>query len=366
MEKDLPFKIALGLLPGIGDVKAKNLVAYCGGPQAVFAEKKQRLRLIPGIGEQAIKAIAGKKVLDRAEEEVKFINKEGITPLFYLDAAYPTRLKQCEDSPVMLYYKGTADLNTLKVLSIVGSRKATDYGYSFCERLVKDLAIHQALVVSGLAYGIDSYAHHAALKNDLLTVAVLAHGLDQVYPGANAGLARRMHKQGGLLTEFPSRTRMHPDYFPRRNRIIAGLADAVIVVEASMRSGSLITANIANSYNRDVFAVPGRVGEDGSEGCNFLIKVNKAALLTAAKDIEYIMGWDPLPLGRGQGVGLTLFPELKPEEEQLVNALKEKPLHLDELCYASGMTLGKVSAVLLSLEFAGLVRSLPGKMYKLN
>jgi DNA processing protein len=312
------------------------------------------------------KAVTEQTVFARAEEEIRFMQKHGITPVFYLDAAYPKRLSHCEDSPVMLYMKGETDLNQEKVISIVGTREATDYGRELCEKLVADLALFNPLIVSGLAYGIDIYAHRAALENNLHTVGVFAHGLDKVYPAVHKSTAEKMMRQGALLTDFTSGTKPDRENFPRRNRIVAGIADATIVIESKRDGGSLITADIANSYNRDVFAFPGRVGDPTSEGCNNIIKQNKAALIQSAADLIYIMGWEALK-PKNVPVQKQLFLELKPDEETLVNVLKEKnAINIDDICHSAKMPMSKVSSLLLTLEFSGIVRSLPGKMYKLN
>jgi DNA processing protein len=366
MNEPLKYRIALTLIPNIGDILARRLVAYCGSVEAVFSERKAALEKIPGIGTVYAKAVLGQTVFSRAEEEIKFIERNGITPLFYLDAAYPKRLTHCEDSPVMLYMKGDADLNTEKIISIVGTREATDYGRELCEKLVADLAVFNPLIVSGLAYGIDVYAHKAAMDNGLQTIGVFAHGLDKVYPAVHKQVAERMMKQGGLLSDFTSNTKPDRENFPRRNRIVAGIADATIVVESKKDGGSLITADIANSYNRDVFAFPGRIGDEASEGCNAIIRQNKAALIQSAEDVIYIMGWEQLKK-KAAPVQRQLFVELKPEEEILVNVLKEKnTVNVDEICHLAKMPMSRVSSLLLTLEFSGIVRSLPGKMYKLN
>jgi DNA processing protein len=364
--ENLKYKIALTLIHNIGDIRAKSLVAYCGSAEAVFKEKRAALEKIPGIGTVFASAVIDQKVFSRAEEEIKFIVKHGITPVFYLDPAYPKRLMHCEDSPVMLYMKGAANLNNEKIISIVGTREATDYGRELCEKLVADLSGFNPLIVSGLAYGIDIYAHRAALDNGLETVGVFAHGLDKVYPPVHRATAEKMIQQGALLTDFTSGTRPDRENFPRRNRIVAGIADATIVVESKRDGGSLITADIANSYNRDVFAFPGKVGDVTSEGCNNIIKQNKAALIQSAADVIYIMGWEELKR-KNAPVQKQLFVELKPEEETLVNVLREKnTVNIDELCLITKMPMSKVSSFLLTLEFSGIVRSLPGKMYKLN
>ena len=362
---DLIYKIALTLVPGVGSVNGKSLVAYCGGVKAVFAEKKRALMKIPGIGEQTVNAIANHNVFPRAEEELEFIEKFKITPLFYLDKAYPTRLKNCHDSPLLLFYKGTAKLNAPKVVALVGTRKATEYGRDMCRRIIEGLVEHNVLVVSGLAYGIDTWSHKSALDNSLDTVGVLGHGLDRVYPFANRSLAEKMLDNGGLLSEYISNTTPDRENFPMRNRIIAGMSDAVVVVEAGATGGALITAEIANSYNRDVFAVPGRIGDPHSEGCNKLIRINKAALIQSAKDISYLLNWNDLKIQK-KPIQRQLFLNLTPDEELIVNTLKEKgDLDVDTLLIETKLLPAKAAAVLLNMEFEGILRCLPGKVYRL-
>ena len=366
MNESLKYKIALTLIPDIGDVLAKRLVAYCGSAEAVFKEKKPLLEKVPGIGSISASKVFKSNVFERAEEEIKFIEKNKITPLFYLDDNYPKRLTHCEDSPVLLYFKGDVNLNQEKIISIVGTREATDYGKELCEKLIADLAEHNPLIVSGLAYGIDICAHKAAMDNGLKTIGVFAHGLDKIYPAVHRSVAEKMLDHGGLLTDFTSGNKPDRENFPRRNRIVAGMADATIVIESKVGGGSLITADIANSYARDVFAFPGRIGDVTSEGCNNIIKQNKAALIQSAKDVVYIMGWEQTKR-KNAPVQKQLFIELKPEEEILVNVLKEKEAsNVDDICLRAKMPMSKVSSLLLTLEFSGIVRSLPGKMYRLN
>ena len=362
----LVYQIGLTLLPGIGAVLGKKLVAYCGGVEGVFKQKKAALLKVPGIGTRLVDAILSQSVLSRAEEEMAFIEKNAITPLFYLEKNYPARLKNCIDSPIMLYYKGNANLNTPKVIGVVGTRQATDYGREMCAKIIKTLRYHEPLIVSGLAYGIDTCAHRVALEQGLKTVAVLGHGLDRIYPYLNRSLAEKMFDQGGLITEFMSKTVPDRENFPKRNRIIAGLTDATVVVEAAKSGGALITAEIANSYNRDVFSVPGRIGDTWSEGCNFLIKTNKANLMQSADDIAYIMGWqqDPVksPLRQRQ-----LFVELSKEEEIITNQLRmADTMGIDDICINTKLPSSRVASALLNLEFQGLVRALPGKVFKLD
>ncbi|MEI6898852.1 MAG: DNA-processing protein DprA [Bacteroidota bacterium] len=323
------------------------------------------MRKIPRISDQIIHSITNKEILLNAEREVSFIQRYKIAPLFFKDEVYPRRLKNCLDSPVMLYYKGNAEVNVAKVLSIVGTRSATEYGRSICDKFIHELAGQGLLIVSGLAHGIDSCAHRKALEAGLNTIGILGHGLDRINPWQNKGLAEKMISQGGLLTDFPSRTKPDRENFPRRNRLIAGISDAVLIVEAAAKGGALITADIANSYNRDVFAVPGRVGDPYSEGTNMVIRQNKAALVQSADDIIYLLGWKERekvspPQQR------KIFLEMTWEEEKLVEILnREGELSIDDLMISSGISMSKCSVALLNLEFENIVRSLPGKSYKL-
>ncbi|MDR1153079.1 MAG: DNA-processing protein DprA [Bacteroidales bacterium] len=361
---DLKYKIGIGLIPGVGDIQAKKLISYCGGVEAVFREKKAALMKIPSVGEALANSIANHDVLAKAEKEVDFIFKHHIGYSFYLDDDYPVRLKNCPDSPVIFFYKGDVDFEHPKIVSIVGTRQATPYGKDLCNRLVDELCRrnHHPVIVSGLAYGIDICAHKAALRNGLPTIAVLGHGLAQIYPAAHAATAREITGQGALLTEFPSDRPIDRNNFVRRNRLIAGLADLTIVVESNIRGGALITADIANSYNRDVFACPGRLTDECSVGCNWLIRTNKASLLQSVADIEYLMGWDN---NQKAPVQRKLFPTVSPEEETILRLLKEGgECPIDTLGVALQMPVSKVSTLLLSLELNGLVHSLPGKVYQ--
>ncbi len=366
MNESLKYKIALTLLPNIGDILAKRLIAYCGSAEAIFREKKILLEKIPGIGTITIKEIHNHTVFERAEEEIKFIEKNSITPVFYLDSEYPKRLTHCEDSPILLYFKGNTNLNAEKMISIVGTREATDYGKRICEKLIGDLAQHNVTIVSGLAYGIDICAHKAAHDNNLPTICTLAHGLDKIYPAIHKSMASKMLENGGWLTDFTSHTIPDRENFPRRNRIVAGITDATIVIESKIKGGSLITAEIANSYNRDVFAYPGRVDDPCSEGCNAIIKNNKAILIQSAADLIYTMGWQPQS-NRKAPQQKKLFIELNPIEENLVNLIRHKQsITIDDLCLISKMPMSKVSATLLTLEFSGVIKSFPGKIYRIN
>lgn len=367
INEDLKYKIALSLIPKVGHVIAKKLVSHVGSFEGVFKETKKKLLTIPGIGEVLAESITNSEALSKADEELKFIEKHNITTCFYLDKEYPERLKYCEDAPILIYSKGNADYNNRKVLSIVGTRKATHQGIAFCEKLIEDLAQrnHSPLIVSGLAYGIDAAAHKSALNNKLQTIAVLGHGLDIIYPASHKSLAKDIIKNGSLITDFPSKSIRDKNHFIKRNRIIAGLSDATIVIESGEKGGSLVTADIANSYNRDVFALPGRVTDQYSVGCNNLIKMNKAVLLTSVKDIEYLLGWD-VTENKEQSVQRNLFVDITNEERVIVDILsKSDNVPIDVLCVKCNMPTSKVSPLLLSLEFKGLVRPLPGKLYQL-
>ncbi len=364
-EDELKYQIALTLIPQIGDVLAKKLLHFFGTARNVFEVSAKELAALPKFGAIRAKAVRDHALFDRAEREIAFIKKQGITPLFYTDDHYPRRLKYCVDSPVMVYYKGTADLNTAKVLSIVGTRHATDYGKAVCERILSGLKDLSLVVVSGLAYGIDITAHKAALKYDIPTVGVVAHGLDRLYPQAHLPIARDMLANGGLLTDFRSGTKPDKQNFPMRNRIVAGLADATLVIETGKKGGSLITAEIANSYNRDVFAIPGRVQDKRSEGCNYLIHRNKAALVTDAASLMHLMGWEG-KAAAPQVTQQTLFAELDDKEKAIVQLLTgRKAVHIDDLRMQSKFSTSEVAAAILNLELQGIIQSLPGKQYKL-
>ena len=292
MNHSLLNQIALTLIPGIGDKMIKSLIAHCQTPEAIFSEKKSNLQKIPGIGSNAVRLLHSANTLKRAEKEIEFLDSKNIEAHFFTDKEYPDRLKHCEDGPAIIYYKGNKNLNDQKFIAVVGTRKATHYGKTLTQRIIEDLKPLNATIVSGLAYGIDICAHKAALESNLSTIGVLAHGLDRIYPQIHSNVAEQMKSHGGLITEFISETNPDKENFPKRNRIIAGLCDAILVIEAAKTGGALITANIANSYNRDVFAIPGRIGDTFSEGCNTLIKTNRAALFQSVKDLEYIMGWE--------------------------------------------------------------------------
>ena len=364
MTRNLQYKIALSMIFGIGSINAKKLIAYVGNVEGIFKEKKKNLEKIPGIGTKLSKEIINSDALNKAEEELKFTEKNKIDVLFFNDKNYPERLKHCEDSPIIIYQKGKYNLNKEKVLSIVGTRNATITGKENCNKLISNLSEsgHKPLIVSGLAYGVDICAHKAAIKNNLDTVAVLGHGFSTLYPAAHRKYAKEIIEHGTLLTEFPHNSKMEPSNFVKRNRIIAGISDATIVIESAKKGGSLITAQLANSYNRDVFAYPGRLNDKYSEGCNFLIKTNRAALIESYKDIEYLLGWEKK---NKKAIQRKLFVELNSEEQKVYDLLKQNnELSIDVISLKTNMPMSKISSLLLSLEFSGLINSLPGKIYR--
>jgi DNA processing protein len=360
-------QVGLTYITSIGSTLSKALLAYFGDAEAVFNATHAKLLKVPGIGDKTIATLDFDTALQKAAEELKFIAQNNIDVIFYTDARYPKRLKNCSDSPVLLYSKGNADLNNQRVISIVGTRNATDYGRQLCRQLVEELKEYNALVISGLAHGIDVAAHKECVKLNLPTVGVLGHGLDRMYPSQNRATADKMLENGGLLTEYPSGTIPGPENFPQRNRIVAGMADATVVIEASVKGGALITAEIANGYNRDVFAFPGRVGDDFSEGCNFLIRNNKAALLTCAADLAYSLGWEK-PDNQKPVAQFMLPLDMTSVERTLFEIIQQhkQPLAIDDLTIKANMPMSQLAMNLLNMEMQGYIRSLPGKTYQVN
>lgn len=364
MNNQLLYGIALTLVPGVGDVNAKKLIAYCGGPEAVFKEKKKNLLHISGIGERTVDSIVRQDVLSRAEEELLFVEKNNIKILYYLNQDYPKRLQHCYDSPIIIYSKGYSDLNVGKIVGVVGTRNISEYGKALTEKIVSQLVADNVLVVSGLAYGVDTYAHNAALRNKLATAAVLAHGFQTIYPAANLGLAKRIVDSGGcLLTENISGTEPDRENFPKRNRIVAGMIDCLIVVESASKGGALITAEIANTYDREVFAFPGRIGDHYSEGCNKIIKEHKANILTDVEDIRNIMRWSENK--KSVAKQMRMFRDFSQEEAMVMEVFaNEDVVYLDKIITATMLSPTKIASILLSLEFDGVLSALPGKRYQ--
>ena len=364
MHYELLYEVALTMIPGVGDVNGKKLVAYCGGAEAVFREKKKNLLHISGIGERTVESIVSQDVLSRAEKELSFAERNGIRVLYYLNHDYPKRLQHCYDSPMIIYCKGPADLNVEKVVGVVGTRNVTDYGKTLTDKVVEQLADDNVLVVSGLAYGVDTHAHNAALKNKLNTAAVLAHGFQTIYPPLNKTLARKIIDGGGcLLTEHISGTEPDRENFPKRNRIVAGMIDCLIVVESASKGGALITAEIANGYDREVFAFPGKIGDIYSEGCNKIIKDNKANILTEIDDLRNVMRWNETK--KTVAKQMRMFRDFSEDEQKVIDVFGDDNIvYLDKIITETMLSPTKIASILLSLEFDGLLTALPGKRYQ--
>ena len=360
------YRVALTQIKGVGVMHARNLMEVVGDEEAIFREEARKLESIPRITRRLIQEIRDPEVLRRAEKELEFVTKNNLRLLFYTDEDYPRRLTTCVDAPILLYVKGKVDFNREKVIAIVGTRNETRYGQDFCRTFVRDLAarLPGIQIVSGLAYGIDIHAHRAALQNGLSTVGVLGHGLDRIYPSMHRATAIEMLQQGALLTEFPSGTNPDRHNFVKRNRIVAGMTDAVIVVESGEKGGSLTTADIANSYFREVFALPGRIHDKMSSGCNRLISDNKALLLQDVDDLLKHMGWmeentKEVPKQR------DLFVELTESEEKVYRLLlHEGAMQVNALAITLNMPVTELFMTLLELEIKNVVASLPGGMFK--
>jgi DNA processing protein len=367
MSSNRLYQVALNLVPGIGDVLIKHLVSYCGSPKAVFDTPKSKLQKVPGIGAKNAQAIASPNILPEAEKELKTIEQEGAHILFFTDPEYPERLKQVYDAPALIYYKGQPVLNQDKVVAIVGTRKATNYGRRMVEEIIEGLKPFNPVIVSGLAYGIDIHAHKFALQQNLVTVAVLASGLDIIYPYSHRNVAMEMTDRGAIISENKFGTKPDAHLFPARNRIIAGSCDALLVVEAASRGGALITAEFANSYDREVMAIPGDLNRPFSQGCNDLIKNHKAHIYTGPKDLEYVMNWDLDESDQKNAKKLHNYDskEFPAEELGVLNLLSEniEGMVIDELSWRTQISISRIASVLLNLEFKGLIRLLPGKKY---
>lgn len=361
------YELALHLTPGIGNVNIKSLISYFGSAESVLKTPKGKLAKIPGIGTVTASKIHQRSFLTEAEDEIKKAESSSVSIISFTDKHYPNQLKSIPDAPAILFVKGNIDFNSQKTVAVVGTRKATKYGKELTVSIIKELAPYNPIIISGLAYGIDIKAHSEALNQGLNTVAVMASGIDIIYPAAHKAVANDIAMHGALITENKLGTPPDAPRFPARNRIIAGMADATVVIEAAKKGGALITAEIANGYNRDVFALPGNASSKYSEGCNQLIKTNKAHLVTSAKDIAYIMGWDLEESNKSKLPSIDVA-SLTPEEQFMVGLLSETSngLHIDIICIKSQFNTSKVASLLLQLEFQGLVKVLPGKMYALS
>ena len=363
-ENDLLYTLALQHVPNIGDIIAKRLINHCGSAEAVLKEKQQNLVKIDGIGSVILGDLFKPHHLKEAEKELIFIKENNIQVLYFEEAQYPEKLKHCIDGPMVLFQSGTINLKKQRIISIVGARKITTSGMAFCEDLVEKLAIYNPVIVSGFAYGTDITAHKAAIKHNLQTIGCLAHGLNQIYPTVHKKYVVDVEKNGGFFTDFWSTDTFDKNNFLKRNRIIAGLSEATIVIESAEKGGSLVTADIAHSYNRDVFAVPGRTTDLQSAGCNNLIKYQKAHMLTTPLDVPYILGWK-LEEDKKPVIQKQLFVELDVTEKVIYEYLKENDKQLlDVIAIECQIPIFKVASVLLTMELKGVIRPLPGKLFE--
>ncbi|MEE9373815.1 MAG: DNA-processing protein DprA [Saprospiraceae bacterium] len=364
IKNDLKYQIALTRISGIGNITAKTLINHCGNAEAVFNAKKKDLTSISTIGDFVANAVQNANVEELSKYSIDQLSKHrSVKPIFYTDEDYPQRLKHHDASPLLLYADGSADLNAHRTVAIIGTRNCTEYGVMQCERLVEGLKEYGVQIISGLAYGIDGCAHRKAVKIGISNLAILGSGLDVIYPPSHDKLAQKIKTNGAIISQFDFGTGPDRQNFPIRNQVVAAMSDVVVVIQSKKSGGSMITAEYANNMNKDVFAIPGRIGDEVSEGCNNLIKQHKANLLQTAKDIGYVMRWEPQEKVEAQ---LRLFEELNESERTIVEVLKKKDaIDIDTLHFTLERPLSMLSSQLLSLEFKGIVKSLPGKRYAL-
>lgn len=362
-EQELFYLLALLKIDGVGDIIGKKLLSSFGDASAIFSAKSSQLAAIDGVGTVLLKNLKDKSVFEKAEKELSFIKNNKIDVSFFQDESYPDRLKHCIDAPILIFTAGNIDFKNKRLISIVGTRQITSYGTEFCRKLIEDLAPLNPVIVSGFAYGVDIVAHQAAMDYNLQTIGVLAHGLNQIYPKSHKKYMARMEENGGFITEFWSDSNPDKEKFVRRNRIVAGMTEATIVIESADRGGSLITANMANEYNRDVFAVPGRVTDKFSQGCNSLIKTQKANVLTHAADLVYMLNWDIKE--KPKSIQKQLFVELEPEEQKIYDFLQLNGKELlDSIAIQCDFPIFKMSSILINMELKGVIRPLPGKLFE--
>lgn len=364
---ELFYLLALLKVDGVGDIVAKKLLNHCGSAENIFNSKTQLLKSIDGIGDVLIKKLKDKTIFEKAEQELKFIEKENISILYYQNDDYPNKLKHCIDAPVLLFATGNFNFENRKIISIVGTREVTSQGAAFCEKLIEDLSLFNPIVVSGFAYGVDIVAHKAAIENKLETIGVLAHGLNQIYPKTHKKYISKMEENGGFLTEFWSTSNPEKENFVKRNRIVAGISEATVVIESAEKGGSLITAIMANEYNRDVFAVPGRTSDKYSQGCNDLIKTQRAHLMTSGADLVYMLNWDIASKDPNENAAIQkqLFVSLDYDEQQVYDyLLKNGKQLLDIIALECDFPIFRMSSLLINMELKGLIRPLPGKLFE--
>ena len=364
VDKELVYQLALQQTPLVGDIITKQLISYCGSAKAVFESSTAKLSKIPGIGQKTINALKSKKTIENAEKVLLEAEKNNAEILGYTGRNYPANLKQAIDSPAVLFYKGNANLNNDKIVAIVGTRNASEYGKGVTNDIVAALAPHKPLIISGLAYVIDIQAHKTAISNSIPNIAVMAGGLDKIYPAIHKKYISDIVNNGGIISEMPYGTTPEAHNFPARNRIIAGMADVVIVVEAAAKGGALITADIANSYDREVFAVPGSLKIKTSEGCNKLIGRNEAHIYTDIRDLETLMNWDAKSK---KVIKKVDFSSLSAEEKTIAELLKtrDSELQIDEISWRTQIPINKLPALLINMEFSNVIKALPGNKYKL-
>ena len=361
--EDLFYLLALQKVNGVGDIVAKKLLTHCGNAEEVFRTKTSKLTGIDGIGSYLVRNLKDKSVFRQAESELEFIRRNHINCTYFMDDNYPEKLRHCVDGPVLLFASGNFDLKNRKIISIVGTRQITSYGADFCKNLIAELAPLNPVIVSGFAYGVDITAHMAAMEHGLQTVGVIAHGLNQVYPKAHKRYVSKMEQNGGFITEFWSNSNPERENFVKRNRIVAGISEATIVIESADKGGSLITANLANDYNREVFAVPGRISDKYSQGCNNLIKTQRANLMTSAADLVYLLNWDLET--QAKPVQKQLFVSLEATEQKVYDVLQKSGKELlDNIALLCDMPIPKLSGLLLNMELKGVIRPLPGKLFE--
>lgn len=361
--EDLLYTLALQHVPNLGDTTAKKLIRKFGSAKNIFQEKRSNLLKIDGIGQTRIQEISNPGLLKEAEEELKFIEANKIRVHYYQDMDYPEKLKHCSDGPIILFSRGNIDLDRKRIISVVGTRKITAHGISFCEELIENIAVLDPVIISGFAYGVDITAQKAAVKNNLQTIGCLAHGLNQIYPKTHKKYIPEIEQNGGFFTDFWSTDNFDRNNFLKRNRIIAGLSEATIVIESAEKGGALVTADIANSYDREVFAVPGRPSDKYSLGCNNLIKSQNAHVLTSAADLAFILGWEIEQ--KQNSVQKQLFIELEGDEQKLYEFLKTSgKTELDIVALHCNIPTFKTASLLLNMELKGAIRPLPGKLFE--
>ncbi|WP_437396003.1 DNA-processing protein DprA [Flagellimonas lutimaris] len=364
-EPEIIAALRLQSIPNIGDVTAKKLIAHCGSPKAVFEDKPHHLFKIDGIGKMTLKGLHDSIHLEEAQKEFEFLTKEDIVTSYFMDDDYPIRLKHCVDGPILLFQRGNIDLKHQKVISVVGTRNITNYGASFCNQFIEEIAPLNPVIVSGLAYGVDIAVQKAAMDQGLQTIACMAHGLNQIYPKVHSKYKSKIEANGGFMTEFWSNSRPNRENFLKRNRIIAGLSEATVVIESAEKGGSLVTADLAYGYHREVFAVPGRATDKWSKGCNDLIKYQKAHLFTSAAELIYLLGWEIGEEERKKTVQKQLFIELDETEQSIYSYLQLNGKQmLDTVALECNLPIFKVSSTLLNMEMKGVIRPLPGKMFE--